>query len=563
MKPHWTAPIYKTNTGEDFLGLRMVQTNILGYLLPGIITITPRARYYAFYSWLLVEYEQQHPPGWSLKRFIKHREQIFALANIAYNTLVEGSSEVAGLTGSRRLIPHWQTYQSQTAVPLTVNNYVQAPHGGFDAYTGVFDALGAARKATDGQNDWEILSKGQRVAEAYAEAIANTTYYRERHQYDKATLIPCQVLEEYGQHCHLSYPGRQQDALPTLELLLALESPPASSPDGLHPLYLGNMRGTVGLILDMIDQPDGRLDRTLFREHIMHGLCEDYPAYRPARPLRPILAQWQQFQLRELYVYTLYALWTYFLHWLRRQGPQPLEAFYQHLAEVMDVARAGAAVSLTLPAVSFNEQRLQEHLEILLSAAGIGEGDWSSRCQSFAQRSQTALNEQTIYRALAQTSPDNPAVYLGLAWLLLAAIYLRLSGMPQDTPAWYWAKFGSTRRRALARFAADLDQQAAAGATPLAVLQWLFRDYVIAQHTIAALDKWQQRDANTFHFSHENGLFSWIRDGGTSLSQSRFQQAYDILADLRLFEVAPESGRPQLTALGQQTLQRILEGSNE
>ena len=50
LDPRWIAPIYQDLTGEDFLGLRAVHANITGYLLPGIITITPRAHYSSFVS---------------------------------------------------------------------------------------------------------------------------------------------------------------------------------------------------------------------------------------------------------------------------------------------------------------------------------------------------------------------------------------------------------------------------------------------------------------------------------------------------------------------------------
>ncbi len=88
MGSNWIEKIYKEEEGQDYLGLRLVQGHIVGHLLSGIITTTKRARYYAFYSWLLVEYaNRHHPDGWSFNHFIR-REQIFGLAGCRKSILI-------------------------------------------------------------------------------------------------------------------------------------------------------------------------------------------------------------------------------------------------------------------------------------------------------------------------------------------------------------------------------------------------------------------------------------------------------------------------------------------
>ena len=102
--PFWTAEIFNERSGEDFLAIRAVQENLTGFLLPGIITITPRARYYSFYCWLFREYSEGHPPGWDIRRFIRRREQIFGLANVAYETTRE--KQTIGLIGANTFRRH-------------------------------------------------------------------------------------------------------------------------------------------------------------------------------------------------------------------------------------------------------------------------------------------------------------------------------------------------------------------------------------------------------------------------------------------------------------------------
>lgn len=550
--PHWIAPIYQEETGQDYLGLRLVQEYVVDFLLPGIITITPRARYYAFYAWLLVEYAQEHLVGWSFNRFIKRREQIFGLASVAHD------SSVVGLAGYQKFAAYWQRYQNAPEVPLTADDYLQASRGGYDAYAGVMRTLGLVAEHEE-QRGWEVTLPGQELAAAFAQAIESTRYFRQRRVYDEAEAIETAVLQEYGAVCSLNLLARHPDHLPTLERLFAFKTPFAPDPRQPESERLGNMRGTLGLLLDMLAQADQPLNDDLFRRHVANASCPDYAAYQPAELLRPVADQWQMYQWRDSYSYGLYALWTYFLHWLKGVEKGAFAAFIEHVTAVLSPTAVAAPLSLPLPEEQIGPLPLQQHLTDLLDAIGVPAGAWADRCRAFAMQSQTPLNPQTLIERLSAIKPVAAEAYLSHSWLLLATLYLRLSGVRQDTAAWHWAVEGDMRRRSLALFVAGMDQRRESGATVQETWQWLFRDYVIAQHTLASLDKWRQRKANTFHFRYEDGWFEYVRDGRTDLSASRIRQAIDMLRDLALFDVDPETNRPFLTDLGQQTLQRILE----
>ncbi len=553
--PRWIAPIYQEETGQDYLGLRLVQEHMVDFLLPGIITITPRARYYAFYAWLLVEYAQEHPADWSFNRFIKRREQIFGLAIVGYD------SSVVGLSGYQKFATHWQLYQDAPEVPLTVDDYLQASRGGYDAYAGVMRTLGLVTEH-ENQRGWEVTLPGQELATAFAQAIAGTRYYRGRRAYDEAESIETAALQEYGAVCSLNLLAYHPDHLPTLECLFAFNTPFAPDPRQPESERLGNMRGTLGLLLDMLAQTGPPLNDALFRRHAVNALCADYAAYQPTDLLRPIIAQWQLYQWRDSYSYGLYALWTYFLHWLKGEEKGTFTAFADHVLAVLTPTAVSAALTVSLPDNDIGPLPLHDHLVDLLDAADIPPGEWSERCRAFASQSQTPLNPQILFERLYALKPTTPDAYLAHSWLLLAALYLRLTGVPQDTVGWHWAAEGDMRRRSLALFVAGMDQRRASGATVQETWQWLFRDYVIAQHTLASLGKWRQRKANTFHFRYEDGWFEYVRDGRADLSASRIKQALDMLHDLALFAVDPDTNNAFLTDLGQQTLSRVLESTD-
>ena len=205
---------------------------------------------------------------------------------------------------------------------------------------------------------------------------------------------------------------------------------------------------------------------------------------------------------------------------------------------------------------------LREWFESLLDASPVSDGDWETRCLAFAQKSRSPLNEHNLYSLLDRAQTNNCAMYVGLAWMLLSTVYLRLLGLRESDQwnAWHWAKDGGARRRSIDLYVQDVSAHIEAGDSILEAWSWLYRDYILAQHTISALEKWRQRKANTFHFNYDQGVFEWVRDGETGFSASRFRQAYDMLADLGLYEITLEAGgHPQLTELGRTTLQRVLE----
>ena len=55
--PQWTSEITKEFvTGEDMLGVEGAAQGYQQEYIPGIITVTDRARYYSFYAWVLSRY---------------------------------------------------------------------------------------------------------------------------------------------------------------------------------------------------------------------------------------------------------------------------------------------------------------------------------------------------------------------------------------------------------------------------------------------------------------------------------------------------------------------------
>src|SRR4051812_46311965 len=81
--PRWLAASLRLNEGRDPLGLQTTtQDRLMPLLLPGLLELTRRARYFSFHAYLLDEYRMRRFPAdpRSLSTFIRRREWEFGLA---------------------------------------------------------------------------------------------------------------------------------------------------------------------------------------------------------------------------------------------------------------------------------------------------------------------------------------------------------------------------------------------------------------------------------------------------------------------------------------------------
>ncbi|HPO87479.1 MAG TPA: hypothetical protein PLN86_16695 [Candidatus Hydrogenedentes bacterium] len=556
-EPRWTEKIYTDDSGEDFLGLRSVQGNITDYLLPGIITITPRARYYSFYSWLLHEYQKHHPAGMSLAKFIKRREQIFALANLLFDEESGYGERTSGMIGTRKLTQSLRAVDDKNRIPLNVDDYIGATYGGYSQFAGVMRSLEIIQESEDEKSDLYLLPKSKLLAASFEKAISETAYYKDRLNFDTANSIHRKILLEYGAKCYLSGLSKAPDRKPVLDVLFGFDAKDVlPDPQSILPRF-GNMALSLGLMLDMLGQTKRVFNDIEFRRCSLYGACRDFPEYHPRSKLKTVFEHWRMFEIREYYVYALYEIWRYFLDILRREGPLSFEQFIDKLDRV-DTARITSLLKIKKGS-ALSQIHLNSFIQTVLKQSDCMGGDFNASCVAYAGKYKTALTEDDLEEIILGEDTSQEESML-VSFLLLISIYLRLKGISEtdQVGAWHWAKEGGTRRRSMALFVQRVDEYVRNERSLLDLMEWIFRDYIIAQHTIAALEKWRQRKVNTFHFSNNSGLYEWVRMDGNGFTASRFFQAYSMLIDLGLVEF-DKADVPTLSRLGKETLSRVME----
>lgn len=213
--PAWIEASLEVNEGRDPLGLQTTtQDRLMPVLLPGILELSRRARYFSFHACLLAEYRARRfqPDSKSLSAFIKHREWEFGLA-VQRCPRGCGSSPVgARKLGSVSLGPG----------PFPRGQSVESPFGGYGLYyRSPMAELGiVARSGTllgDQPIPIDVLydnDRARRLAATFKAAVEGTVYYQ-RAMWTSDDL-PADVIDEYAEVaclCQLRERPEERDAV--------------------------------------------------------------------------------------------------------------------------------------------------------------------------------------------------------------------------------------------------------------------------------------------------------------------------------------------------------------
>lgn len=196
--PRWLKPSLSLNEGRDPLGLQTTtQDRLMPLLLPGLLELSRRARYFSFHAYLLDEYRRRRfpPDTGSLSDFIKRREWEYGLA-VQRCSRRCGSSPV----GARKL-----GSLAREGGPLPRGESVETPLGGYGLYyrSPLVDFGVVARSGTllgDRPIPIDVLRPTERatnLAQAFRDAVQDTAYHQEWMVTDKP--LPVEVVDELAE----------------------------------------------------------------------------------------------------------------------------------------------------------------------------------------------------------------------------------------------------------------------------------------------------------------------------------------------------------------------------
>jgi hypothetical protein len=215
LAPRWIVPSMAFKEGRDPLGLQTTtQDRLMPELLPGILELSRRARYFSFHAFLLDEYRKRRLPvdRASLSTFMKRREWDLGLA-------IERCPHHCGSTpvGARRL-----GSRSQGPGPFPRGESVDSPFGGYGLYyRSPLSAFGIVAKSGTLLGDEPIpidvlypTERAARLAQTFRSAVDTTAYYARWMLTEE--LLPADVVDEYASVaclCQLGQHPAERDAI--------------------------------------------------------------------------------------------------------------------------------------------------------------------------------------------------------------------------------------------------------------------------------------------------------------------------------------------------------------
>ena len=314
--PDWIDRSLNVKAGRDPLGLQTITLDrIMPVLLPGILVLSRRARYFTFFPFLLQEFERLRLPASNdvLSDFVKHRE--FELA-AAVQLCPRGCGAIsAGAVGKDRAKPAIRDLQG---AHVNRQGSVQTYLGGYGLYyrSPLIDLGLVIPKGTqygEGENALPVdvvarADQAQAMGDAYRDAISDTRYYREWML--GTSPIPVDVLLEYSERaclCRLPEFPEEQSLI-----RCALFEPVV--PDSPEPVMaaINQRRRSFAVFLHELDRApdaaelDGAFRGAVWQEFMETQLVDG--------PLRQTLAQWSALVAKE---YLQEGLSSIFAHFCR------------------------------------------------------------------------------------------------------------------------------------------------------------------------------------------------------------------------------------------------------
>jgi hypothetical protein len=314
--PEWTEGHFERRAALDDLGIESVGASLLQEMIPGVVENTPCAGYYAFYPFLLQEFEREQPEALlraDFRSFYRRHEAAFAAGCVRH----EHRGPLLGLQGSLQASRAAQAAAEgnqilDRAALAAPNAYMQTSLGGYSLfYRSALENIGAIRHGMGNQIDRVTDDIGAPAAEGFRTAIAETDYWQNYRTKDE---VPLAVLDELAEAtCPCDIPGRA-DHEPIIDVLFGRRD--QSDRWASSRSYRVQ---SFGLLLEFHQQRSDEDHGTgAWRRALISGRLPDgeewttrFVDHREA---------WRAYQIRETLVVALGAVFTCFLRQLEALG---------------------------------------------------------------------------------------------------------------------------------------------------------------------------------------------------------------------------------------------------
>jgi hypothetical protein len=521
----WIESGLREIAGQDPLGLQTITTDrILPGLLPGVLALARRARYFSIYPFIVRAYGKTggaRADNQGLDVFMRQREfEICIASNLC--TRCNADSAVGNLRVRNLVAGRPSDYPRGLSIKTELGGYGLYYRSPLEE----LEVIAAAGRALIGDvpTSVDLLrpeTRATQLAEAFEEAVADTRWYR--HWMRGVDPIPADVMEELSQVaclCRLDeHPNERQKIR---DALLSHESPDRAEP-------AEQRRRAFALLLDRArDVPAVLHSDRAFRAAVIDEFLRVPNA---PSPRTTALAQWAAAFMRECIQDCLSTLWLLFC----RAGleNQPFDGFTrEQLREMVDRVLIGSGnASLGGNTISAAPGAAgAAWLDAVRRASG-GLG-WEE-LREHAARTPTALEALAVLVELSARALEH--LDDGISWVEVA----RVDGANQPG----LLRTAETIRRLL-------DRQP----TVSELLQQVLDGFIVRVHETVAMSKLPE---STFRFYWEHGRLRFVDNGVWRFDPSGMRR--DALATIArdLDWWSQDGDEPAITADGQAVVQAV------
>ena len=195
--------IKRNFTSRDSLGIEGTDASIQAELCPIVNTVTPKAFYWAFITWIYYDLYRysgiKERTVSAFDQYLKRQDYFFVMAKLLNPDRADGNP--AGITQAE--------IDLENDGPYPFNpSYLQVTYGGMQYYNAGCQTMQFITLEDDKGTTFsfpKLTKLGEEMALAFEDVIKGTTYYKEYRKNDEP--VPRAILEEYGKTINYSLNG--------------------------------------------------------------------------------------------------------------------------------------------------------------------------------------------------------------------------------------------------------------------------------------------------------------------------------------------------------------------
>jgi hypothetical protein len=527
----WLEPSLQDTAGRDPLGLNTITLDrVLPQLIPGILQLSERARYFSIYPWMLWLFAERKRPATSeeLDDFIRRREFELCLA-MKLCPHCSAYKAIGGSNAAPRVTAGEDPFARGLSVASTKGGfglYYRSPLIGLGAVAPVGTPLGREETPTP----IEVLLKNDRavaLALAFHDSIKDTEYFE---RFERTSdPIPRQVLEALAERvclCRLPHLPGERDAIREL-MFSPVDEEAAEACEARRrafALYLWLLDRDRGVAED-----DGLFWQGVISKFLLAPTADDIEGRT--------FAPWAALAMKECVQDALCSIWTGFC----RAGVEQQDHDGMTNEELVAMIRSLAhSDDLELGAVRLSISPEESALAVQSRLAAVSRSlDWND-VRAWAANADSAIAGLVGLLLFADRLPDPGAVH---------PFWREIAGRRSEHQDGLLGALSLLRHRLRTE------------PTVAELLDWTVRRFLIGPHEAIAYSKLPKA---TFRFAwQETGRLRFFTPGGGGLerfapSDDRRETMALLSEDLGLWESDDEDA-PALTDDGRTFVAEVFE----